>query len=197
MSEGTGTTNQHLHIESETARNVDEYVKQADLGPINIAIVNLQNSTQELNKSFEKAKKGVGEHEKKIKLFNENIENINSDLKRAQEKETRIIETLAVFVALFTFISVNIQIFSRISNLMSAIIFLIIMASLTGFILLFSISIIHKDWDKKFTFLLLYTFVILVLGIIANYIFKPELNKIDVNTFSSNTTTLNDLTNKE
>ena len=100
----------------------ESFVKQADLGPLNTAIINLQNEIKELNVLSSNVQKGVKEHEKKITKFKAEMDTINSDLKRAQDKEIRIIETLAIFVALFTFISINIQIFSRVSDLTSAIV---------------------------------------------------------------------------
>jgi hypothetical protein len=48
---------------------------------------------------------------------------------RMSEKETKMTEIFAIFITLFTFISVNVQIFTRVSDFMSAVGFMVLMTT--------------------------------------------------------------------
>lgn len=61
------------------------------------------------------------------------------------QNQTRIIEALAIFVALFTFISINIQVFNKTQDLRSAAIFMVLMAILTTSLISFPLILLHSN----------------------------------------------------
>ncbi len=126
------------------------------------------------------------EEDKSLTKLKGDIRGLNSQIKKLSSNQIRIIETLGIFVALFTFISVNIQIFRNVSDLLSAILFSIILAALTGIIILTVILVIHsyekedKSWWKKFRILIGLFIGLIVLGLIGSLVFKLKLNP-DIN----------------
>lgn len=94
--------------------------------------------------------------------FNKLIETTKKDLKNEiEDKRIDIIQALGIFVALFTFVSINIQIFSNITSLNNALIFVILMfLCLGGFVLL-----LHAILVKK------YFLIIIIFGVVMTMIF--------------------------
>jgi predicted PurR-regulated permease PerM len=95
-------------------------------------------------KLAEEVKKEISDRADKIS------QEIKSDLQEyISRNQTRIIEALAIFVALFTFISINIQIFTKTQDLFSATIFMILMAFLSMVMISFPIILLRSRKDDK------------------------------------------------
>ena len=93
------------------------------------------------------------------------------------EKQTKYTEVLGVFVALFTFVSINIQIINKVSTLNNAIIFsLLLFLCLIGFVyfLHFSLRLI-QDEKFGFSFMLFGLTIIFIIGLIAFFIWKDPI----------------------
>lgn len=72
-----------------------------------------------------------------IKNLNKRVEEVNESLNK---KQTELIEVMGIFVTLFSFISINVQIFNKISNAVDAGLFMVlIFCSLALLILLLDI----------------------------------------------------------
>lgn len=99
--------------------------------------------------------------------------------KRADERQIKSIEALGIFVALFTFISVNIQIFSRLSDIWSAGFFvLLIFSALSIMIILLDLLLIRtpdtiKNSFHDFRLYLILFFVIIGIGSIISFRYFP------------------------
>lgn len=99
--------------------------------------------------------------------------------KRADERQIKSIEALGIFVALFTFISVNIQIFSRLSDIWSAGLFvLLIFSALSIMIILLDLLLIRtpetiKNSFRDFRLYLILLFVIIGIGSIISFRYFP------------------------
>lgn len=80
--------------------------------------------------------------------------------REAEERQIRYTEVLGVFVALFTFVSINIQIFSRVSSLRNALIFVILMfLSLAGFVYLLNAVLHEKNKKDKILWYVIVSFI--------------------------------------
>jgi hypothetical protein len=92
------------------------------------------------------------------------------------QNQTRVIEALAVFVALFTFISTNIQILSSVKDLMSASIFMIFIALLTMVIVSFPLAllrVLRNDPAPKWVWWILLASIILLIAV---FLFSLRVN---------------------
>lgn len=111
--------------------------------------------------SYEKISQDLKDVSKKIKKeikeeiqpeFNGLKTNIETIEKRTEQNKLRLIETLALFVALFTFVSVNIQIFRSPLSLLSAAGFVLIMlGSLSLFLLIMHFILLNLNFKKTIT----------------------------------------------
>ena len=100
---------------------------------------------------------------------------ITNDLnKRINDSTTRFVEILALFAAFFTFISINVQIFSKIDNPTKALWFVVAFSGCLGLFSLITSSIIRGDNVLKLNyrklrieasskFFLWLTFIILII----------------------------------
>ncbi len=133
------------------------------------------------------------EEDKFLMKLKNDVKGLNSQIKNLSSNQIRIIETLGIFVALFTFISVNIQIFRNVSDLLSASFFSIILAALTGIIILTVILVIHsyekedKTWWRKFKVLIGLFIGLIILGLVGSFVFKLRLNPDNINNIRTNT----------
>lgn len=99
--------------------------------------------------------------------------------KKADERQIRSIEALGVFVALFSFISVNIQIFNRISDAWSAGFFvLLIFSALSIMVILLDLLLVRtsdtiKNLLHDFRLYLILLFVIIGIGSILSFRYFP------------------------
>ncbi len=90
--------------------------------------------------------------------------------KRVKETEIRYTEVLGVFVALFTFISINIQIFSRITSLNNALIFVFLMfICLAGFVFLLHAIISKQRALQVIVGLILLIVAIFIFNLLSSY----------------------------
>ncbi len=97
---------------------------------------------------------------------------------KINEREEKTTQLLAIFITLFTFISVNVTIFTRVQDVSTAAWFMILMALAACFILAFTLVCISSK-NKQALFLLL---ICLVAGIAALLVgrggFNPSLNSL-------------------
>lgn len=137
------------------------------INELNKDSINKNNEIFEFKEINEKQAKEIKDFEVKLlkleKFFDTklktNIENATTQIKSI---ETKTLESLALFATLFTFISVNIQIFSKVENLGQAGIFtsLLAFALLTFLGLFFSRT--RENW--RFLVITLTVFFIFSLG---------------------------------
>jgi len=141
--------------------------------------------------------------EKNIDSTNKSLEEIRKDQKEmrkdfalAQTKmkeeiasaQTKIIETVGIFVALFTFISVNVQIFRNVTSLFSAAMFSIILAALIGIMILVFLLVLspykkEQKWKKIFCGLLMIFIFFIIVGLVGIFFSEFKLNQ---DTFTNN-----------
>jgi predicted ferric reductase len=106
-------------------------------------------------------------------LFNTLKERVDKLEEESKNTQTKLIESLGIFTALFTFISISIQIFHNIQYLdvaVALIIFLFI--ALSGFVYLLD-TILNKN---KYSFTSLVIIVILLIAVA--YLLAPSSTKI-------------------
>lgn len=130
------------------------------------------------------------------KLAGELYEKLSEFDKKSDDRQIKAMEALGIFVALFSFISVNIQIFNRISSAWSAGFFmLLILCSLSILVILLDLLLIkppQTNEQNRLSFLLEYRFILigifLFIGISSVFCLRnfplnplpenPELQKI-------------------
>lgn len=108
------------------------------------------------------------------------VEYFEKRLKTVEEKierdKTTAIEVLGIFVALFTFIAVNVQLFSRIADLASAIWFMLLMSGvIIGILLVIEVVLNRRTWIALACLTGLAT-VQVVLGLYFTYARPIRLN---------------------
>lgn len=99
--------------------------------------------------------------------------------KKIEERQEKTTEILAIFITLFTFISVNVNIFTRVSDLFSAIWFVILMTACSVILVSILIILVGRDKKENFAvFFLVLSFVgLLILLFITSYPnWSPRLN---------------------
>lgn len=110
------------------------------------------------------------------KVAKETIRETEDKLRdKIDDSKLKTIETLGIFVALFTFVSVNINIFNKTKDLYSASAFMILMAIV---IMLFTIPILMIFRDRSFrnSKFLLSVFAISIILLITTLIVSKYLN---------------------
>lgn len=93
-------------------------------------------------------KKGVevmNEMQKKIDNAVDKFDN------RISEREARTTEILAIFITLFTFISVNVSVFTKTTDLLSAVVFMVLMTLCSIVLVSFLIIISSKKQPNRLT----------------------------------------------
>ena len=154
---------------SKTVYGQDNLLKE--LSQASIIQYNKISDLEKINKELQEQIKKISDFDKKIsdleKGFIEKLEqNTNNAENNADTKiksiETKTLESLALFATLFTFISVNIQIFSKVENLGQAGIF----TSLLAFALLTFLGLFFSRTRENWQFLVttLTVFFIFSLG---------------------------------
>jgi uncharacterized phage infection (PIP) family protein YhgE len=136
--------------------------------------------TQKYREGFMDAKKS----EIKQELSDELRAEIKKEAKKIEKEfqnninqnQTRVIEALAVFVGIFSFISINIQIFSRVKDLMSASIFMIFMALMTMIIVSFPIFLLRVIRDDPVPKWVRWILIISIILLIAASLFSLRIN---------------------
>ncbi|MDO8610182.1 MAG: hypothetical protein Q7R95_06530 [bacterium] len=100
--------------------------------------------------------------------------------KEIRGKEIKIIEIIGVFITLFTFISVNVNIFTNVRDIYTAVWFMLIMTVCSLIILSFLFLVINTENDFKkwiFLFLCLILLIVIIFLPIFNIKFTSRLNK--------------------
>ena len=141
-----------------------------------------EKSIDSTNKSLEETRK---DQEKMRKDFALAQTKMKEEIASAQ---TKIIETVGIFVALFTFISVNVQIFRNVTSLFSAAMFSIILAALIGIMILVFLLVLspykkEQKWKKIFCGLLMIFIFFIIIGLIGICFSDFKLNQ---DTFTNN-----------
>ena len=136
-----------------------------------------------LNKKWGGLNVKIGNFEQKIQPLEEKISELDEKI---HDSNLKIIETLGIFVALFTFVSVEFQIFRSFSSWYAgASLSLILLGALTFFSLLI-LLLLQKKKPSYFRYLLFFPMFCLVIGIVflkysvlsdSNYLLKEEVNK--------------------
>lgn len=136
-----------------------------------------QPEIAKINKDINSARTEIGELEKKLKeeigkavsLFDDKID----------KKEIKTTEILAIFITLFTFISVNINIFTRVEDLHTAIFFLILLTSCFAFILGSMFMLISGNKKNWYSIFLIAISLIFMWGLlVATKYWNPKLNEV-------------------
>lgn len=144
-----------------------------------------EKSLQEQAKKFEQGiskstEKFSGKTKELSKEFQTKFEN------KVESGKLNIIESLALFAAFFTFVSTSVQIFTKVSNLFSAMCFMILMLGLLGmFTLLIDVIVRNNfpsekdrqgnDW-RLHKYLASLFFILVAGGLFLSYKFKIPLN---------------------
>ncbi len=103
--------------------------------------------------------------------YKEKIAKIENDLKgvvdsfedKIEKKETKTIEILAIFITLFTFISVNVNIFTRVADVYTAVWFMLLMTICSIVLLLFLFLIISIKSNSSWKIWTLLTIIAISL----------------------------------
>lgn len=139
------------------------------LGSLSEKVKNIQDELEkQKTSSHEDIQNITSDYKKEIETLKTDTKPIKEAVKNLNEKEFKVIEALGIFFALFTFISINIQIFSRISDLFTAISFSMIMfCLLTIMVIIFNFLLMFNN-KKPFLIahgVLLAVFITLAIGI--------------------------------
>lgn len=123
----------------------------------------------------------------KIQRLGSNLDDVEERLeeqeKRLKKREARTIEALAIFVALFSFISVSIQIFNRVSSAVGAgLVVFLIFCTLSSIIVLLDMLIFRKNWNlasslKNFKTWLFIIFIALAISSVF-FLRKVPINPV-------------------
>lgn len=102
-------------------------------------------------------------------------------IEKIDKERSKTIEALGIFVTLFTFISINISIFSRVSDMWSAGIFsFLIFCSLCGMIILLDMLLNKDNSIRNFAlFFILGVFILGAIGFLRGYTLNPVPGTIE------------------
>lgn len=161
-------------MELNLAEEKNEYLQDGigvqDISTNNATSTSKTNATETSTikqDKFMELDKRISSIHKKIKKFE----------KVLTQKSTKYTEILGIFVALFTFISVNIQIFSKVSTLNDAMVFVILMFfCLIGFVMFLHVTLNHENKNNSvINFVILLILLLFAIG----YFMSPNFtNKI-------------------
>lgn len=163
----------------EVSGNADEIIKRYTEAFIQKIIDTSTSYKDDLERGLESLRQERDQELENTRVYTE--KEIDKLKDRVSSQEIKIIQTLGIFVALFTFISVNIQIFSKVSDLLSASLFSVILAALTGIIILTILLVTHSyetgdmRWWVKFISLIVLFIALLTFGL-WRLSLNPELH---------------------
>src|SRR5258708_3661092 len=129
----------------------------------------------EFTVELRKIRTKFGEFERELKNKAKEFED------KAQERQVRTTEILALFITLFTFISVNVTIFTKVKDLMTAVVFMGLMTICSLILLSFTLVVINRYSINRITaWGLIVSLVVFSLVIYACYYFSfnPKLNQL-------------------
>jgi len=152
---------------------------------------NIENQQKDIKKDIEDSKTRIKNQKK---FFAKRIKTSNRKINsKIEDAKTGTTESLALFAAFFTFVAVNVQIFTKVTNLRSAMWFSILLLGCLGFFAVIVHLIILKREYKKISIIigvLLVIFSIFIsLGLIFGNekLYENEGNNLKVNNSSINT----------
>jgi heme/copper-type cytochrome/quinol oxidase subunit 4 len=103
---------------------------------------------------------------------------------KIENKETKTTEILAIFITLFTFISVNVNIFTKVSDVYTAIWFMLLMTTCSILLLSFLFLVIKSknDWKLWLGLIITLAFVAFLILITISTKWNPKLNEVKMET---------------
>lgn len=128
----------------------------------------------------------LSEYASRLEKMEGKVPLLEEKLTETQNTQIKTIEALGIFTALFTFISVNIQIFRNIIDIKTATLFMVAMAGLTLFILSAVHLIIHSqtsssgdnvNWWIKFIAITLCGAFLISIGLSSDIKLNPKEEK--------------------
>lgn len=108
----------------------------------------------------------VGKMEEQMRRIEKQETRIREFEKRLDARETRTTEILIVFIALFAFLSVNINIFTRLNNIYSAIWFMLLM-TICSLLLVGTLFLFIHQRGKWYELLLVLGFLIAITALLV------------------------------
>lgn len=112
------------------------------------------------------------------KILYEEVKKIDE---KFEKKETRLTEILAIFITLFTFISVNVNIFTRVQDVHSAVWFMLLF-TMCSLLLLSCLFLVISDKKNYFIIGILVLSILCLTGLLVatKYIpsWSPTLNDV-------------------
>jgi hypothetical protein len=125
----------------------------------------------------------VDDVEKTTKAVESTLEQVKDDVKEIKKQQVRLIEVLGIFFALFTLISMNIQIFSRVSDIASAGLFSILIFCIVVEMIVISDYLLFSKDNKmhrsKHALLGIGTLTLGIVTVGCFYLSKFPLNPIE------------------
>ncbi|MFA7194076.1 MAG: hypothetical protein WC087_04135 [Candidatus Paceibacterota bacterium] len=111
------------------------------------------------------------------KYVNEKLTKLEEKMnEKIEKKETKTTEMLAIFITLFTFISVNITIFTKVSDIKRAVFFMILMVLCSATLVSFLFISINSDKKNIFQWIALLFSLGLMILILFGVHFIPIWN---------------------
>ena len=116
------------------------------------------------------------------RYVNEQLANLEDKMDdKIDRKETKTTEILAIFITLFTFISVNVNVFTRVQDLHSAVWFMLLF-TMCSLLLLSCLFLVISTKKNYFIIAILILSMLFLIGLLVttNYIpsWNPTLNDI-------------------
>lgn len=171
---------------SQTASNISSDEKET---PTNAPKVDIGADLERMKQDTLRIYRKDAEVEKQNlkQQFEETIKDAKRELEtKIDDSKLTIVETLGIFVALFTFVSIEFQIFRSFSSWYAgASLTLIILGALTFFVLLLT-TLLNKKRIKDLWYFAAFSFICIVGGVVllgsstkidSNYILKTEISK--------------------
>lgn len=172
---------------TSTSPNLYSINQELDRGLNSFAASILKRATDAIDKTqreLDHFKSSNGETINKLKTdivsFTEEKNKLESVISELKDKETKMLEIMGVFFVLFTFISMNVQIFSRITDLFSVVIFSSIIFCLS-FILLIAFNILLRSNTNKLYILVQCIFIFILTYITYLSIVEISKNNLKLN----------------
>lgn len=128
--------------------NVNKQINELNKDSIskNNDILNLKEVNRDQAKKLQEQIDKTSEFDNKILDLQTKLDKLERNIKDLKNIETKTLESLALFATLFTFISINIQVFSKVENLGQAGIFTSLLAFALITFLGFYFSRTREDW---------------------------------------------------
>lgn len=128
-------------------------------------ISTLQTSLEITMRKMEEQVTRIREQEERVRAFEEKLD----------VRETRKVEILAILITLFTFLSININIFTRVNDIYTAIWFMLLM-TICSLIIASALFLFIHNRSKWYQLLLVLLFLIAITVLLV----MPNVNLIDI-----------------